>query len=68
VVLGTPNVKQNATPRSLLEEAGCEPQFPPNCEPDVDTIEKAFTELKRHLRKEDPRSVDAKLTAAQNLY
>ncbi len=68
VVLDNLNVHKSATARRLIEEAGCQLRFLPTYSPDFNPIEQAFAKLKHHLRKAEARSVDAILTATQDLY
>ncbi len=68
VVLDNLPTHKSATAQRLIEAAGCQLVFLPTYSPDFNPIEQAFAKLKAALRREEPRTVEAVMTATEQHY
>ena len=59
VVLDNLNVHKNARVRPLVEGAGCRLVYLPSYSPDLNPIEHAFSKIKNHVRRAEPRDHNA---------
>lgn len=68
VILDNLSVHKSAPARTLIEAAGCHLVFLPTSSPDFNPIEQAFSKLKQMLRRTEARTLDAIMTATQEIY
>jgi len=68
VVLDNLAVHKSPRVRHLIEAAGCHLLFLPTYSPDFNPIEQAFSKLKHSLRQAEARTVEAVMTATEQIF
>ncbi len=62
------SIRKSAVAQQAIAAAGASLVFLPAYSPDFNLIERAFAQLKQHLRAVNPRTVEVVLTATRALY
>lgn len=65
VIMDNLSVHKSATARAAIEAAGCRLVYLPPYSPDFNPIELAFSKIKQHLRRAEPRSYEEVLAATK---